>query len=510
MGSPPLTLHLFILEMVLLNSFWNDLSLSARVGLIAGIAVIVLITAAAFFWVLRVDYQVLFANMSMQDTAVMAGELDRLKIPYKLGEGGTSILVDREAVLPTRLKLMGKEIPLHGAVGFELFNNTDFGMTEFAQKINYQRALQGELTRTIQSMSEVKEVRVHIAIPEQSLFKQVSNRTKAAINLTLKPGEVLRKDQIGGIQRLVAAAVPGMAIQDVTIVDEHGVALTRTAPADGGGDGGASRLDLKKETEVYLAQKVARVLDSAFGPGQAIASVDVSLNMDQLKSTQENVLAAPAERGQAQTGVIVRERENVREAAGGDSKFMDAAGAAGGARAGSSQRETEYQVGKRVEQIVVPPGAIQHVQVLAVVRKPLDGIQIAQIRKLIAAAAGASDDRGDIVEVQSLDALGSAGSSMAPVAAGRPIAPGGGDVTASAQQANGKNAQGDAPREQLALGPIVSILLVLIAAVTGGLLLKVAYRPSAVQGRLSDAERRQALDKLKRWLRDAPAQGDTL
>jgi flagellar M-ring protein FliF len=496
--------------MVLLNSFWNDLSRSARIGLIGGLTVIVLMTVAAFFWVFRIDYQVLFANMSMQDTAVMVGELDRLKIPYKLGEGGTSILVDKEAVLPTRLKLMGKEIPLHGAVGFELFNNTDFGMTEFAQKINYQRALQGELTRTIQSMSEVKEVRVHIAIPEQSLFKQANNRTKAAINLSLKPGEVLRKDQIGGIQRLVAAAVPGMAIQDVTIVDEHGVALTRTAPAEGGADGGASRLDLKKETESYLAQKVSRVLDSSFGPGQAIASVDVSLNMDQVKSTQESVLAAPAENGQAQTGVIVRERENVRDAAGGDNKFMETPGALGGARAGSSQRETEYQVGKRVEQIVAQPGSIQHVQVLAVVRKPLDGIQIEQIRKLIAAAAGASDSRGDIVEVQSLDTLGSSGTSVAPIATGKPTEPGTSDVTASAQQAKGKNASGAGLREQLAPGVIVPILLLLVVVAVGGLLLKMAYRPGTAQSRLSDAERRQALEKLKRWLRDASVQGDTL
>jgi len=161
--------------------FWQGLTQRARAGLIGGVLIIVLGVALAAWWVFRTEYQVLFSELKPQDAQAMTTELERLKIPYRLGDNGTAILVDKTTVHATRIKLMGKELPLQGAVGLELFNNTDFGMTEFAQKINYQRALQGELTRTIQSLAEVREVRVLLALPEQGLFKQATAKAKASI-----------------------------------------------------------------------------------------------------------------------------------------------------------------------------------------------------------------------------------------------------------------------------------------------------------------------------------------
>ncbi|MFY7940151.1 MAG: flagellar M-ring protein FliF, partial [Burkholderiaceae bacterium] len=130
----------------------------------------------------------LFSDLKPQDAGAMTAELERLKVPYQVADNGTAILVDKAVVHTTRIKLMGKELPLHGAVGLELFNNTDFGMTEFAQKINYQRAVQGELTRTILSLAEIRVVRVHLALPEQGLFKQATSKAKASISLTLRQG----------------------------------------------------------------------------------------------------------------------------------------------------------------------------------------------------------------------------------------------------------------------------------------------------------------------------------
>ena len=150
-----------------IRNFWNGLGRGARAGLVAGTVSIALATAAMGWWALRADYQVLFAELSPQDAAAMTAELERLKVPYRLADEGASILVEKEQVYAVRMKLMGKDLPLHGAVGFELFNNSDFGMTEFAQKINYQRALQGELTRTILSLAQVKDARVLLVLPEQ-------------------------------------------------------------------------------------------------------------------------------------------------------------------------------------------------------------------------------------------------------------------------------------------------------------------------------------------------------
>lgn len=254
-----------------MTEFWEGLGRGARTSLIAGLIAIVLGTAALAWWLLRADYQVLFSDLKPQDAAAMSAELDKLKIPYRFDEAQGALLVDKAQVLPTRLKLMGQDMPLQGAVGFELFNNTDFGMTEFAQKINYQRALQGELTRTILSLSEIRDVRVHLALPEQGLFKQAQSRPKAAITITLRDGQYLRPEQVNGIQRLVAAATPGMTAQDVTVVDRQGVALSRSSEesADAGAAvAGSGRLELKKDTEAQLARKAAAVLDRAFGPAR--------------------------------------------------------------------------------------------------------------------------------------------------------------------------------------------------------------------------------------------------
>lgn len=392
----------------MLNRFWQTQGNVARIGLMGGVVIIALVMAALASLLLRTDYQVLFADLAPQDSAAMVAELEKLKVPFEIGDGGTSLLVPKEDVYKTRIKLMGKELPLHGAVGFELFNNSDFGMTEFAQKINYQRALQGEITRTILSLSEIRDARVHLVLPEQGLFKQSKDKAKASITLLLKTGQALSPVQVTGIQRLVAAAVAGMSTEDVTIVDQQGVALTRNGSSEGEmtGTGAASGLDLKEDTEKYLTRKVGNVLDRTFGAGQALASVDVSLNMDQIRTTTEDVIGVPNKAGETVTGVVVRERDAARENAAPLNKVQGDTGAS------SNQHEVEYQVGRRVQQVVSQPGSIRRINVVAVVRQALDPVQTDQVRHVVAAAAGAVFERGDTVVVQTLAALPQMGAEV--------------------------------------------------------------------------------------------------
>jgi flagellar M-ring protein FliF len=380
--------------------FWEGLSNWVRSSLVAGIFLIVIAIFGFGWWFVRADYQVLFSDLKPQDLSVMTTELEKQKIPYRVSDDNLSILVDKALVHSTRLKLMGKELPLNGAVGFELFNNTDFGMTEFAQKINYQRALQGELTRTILSIAEVKDVRVHLAMPDQGLFKQSTNKAKAAITVTLRSGQLLRPEQITGIQGLVAAATPNLHAKDVSVSDHQGVILSRVAH-DASSDGsislgGSARNELKRETEAYLTRKVNMVLDGALGPGLAVASVDVTLNMDVIRTTTEDVIPAPNQGKQPHVGVIVREKEFSRDSGSVPSDAKDA----GIGRPGSVQREVEYQVGRRIEQVINQPGSIRRLQAVAVVRKNLDRIQEDQLNKLVAGAVGFSVDRGDTVVIQ--------------------------------------------------------------------------------------------------------------
>ena len=493
----------------MIRDFWQNLSALARAGLVTGVVSIAVAMALFGYWALHTDYQVLFGDLTPQDSAAMVAELDRLKIPYQLGDQGTSILVDRNQVYKTRIKLMGKDLPLHGAVGLELFNNSDFGMTEFAQKINYQRALQGELTRTILSLSEIRDVRVHLALPEQGLFKQASSRAKAAITLTLKQGQVLRPDQITGIQRLVSASVPGIATQDVTIVDQHGVALTRASGSEGDVDAASGRLDLKKETESYLLRKVGDVLERSFGPGQAIASVDVTLDMDKIQTTTEDVVPAGGRNGQPLSGVVTRERESVRETGAPlDARVADASG---GARGGSSQRETDYAVGRRVEQVVSQPGSVRRIQVVAMVRKPLDADQQERLRRLVAAAVGASFDRGDTVVVQPLDALLPQGTSAAGETA-RAGLQGSPALIADANPGEAATSPSGVMSKRLLAGG--TVVLLALGAIFGSVLARRGRghqrekQASAERSPLSASQREAVLTQLEEWMRgESPRSG---
>ena len=475
-------------------TIWQGLQRSSRVALVAGIAVIVAGTLTVALFVFGTDYDVLFASLSPQDAAAMTSELDHMKVPYRLGGDGTTILVDRNTVHATRLKLMGKDLPLHGAVGFELFNNSDFGMTEFAQKINYQRALQGEITRTILSLSEIESARVHLAFPEESLFKREQAKAKASISLALRRGQSLRADQVSGIQRLVSAAVTGIAPADVTIVNQEGVALTRATQGEAGSDV-APRLELKVEIEQALVRKVVAILERSFGEGRVMASVDVVLDMNQVRITTEDVRGQANKPGESTTGVIVRERETLRDESALASVRDNAAG--------SSFRETEYQVGRRVEQVITQPGSIQRIQVVAVVRDPLDALQLAQLKALIGAAVGTAPERGDTVVVHSIGAFGSSSGEIPmsdPASRGaddaRPVAGPGPESF----EAKGRPST-DLDR-LIALAVIGVAASVLILGLIWNRLAASRRRPKG-GGRLRPDERDAALAKLRRWMGDA-------
>ncbi|MBV8621503.1 MAG: flagellar M-ring protein FliF [Curvibacter sp.] len=484
---------------------WNTLSKGAKLRFGLGAFVVLLALGASSYWVLRPDYQLLFSDLKPQDAAAMEAELDKLKIAYRADEDAGVIWVDKAQVHATRIKLMAMDLPLRGAVGFELFNSTDFGMTEFAQKINYQRALQGELTRTILSLSEVKDVRVHLALPEQGLFKQATAHPKAAITLSLRDGQTLRPEQVNGIQRLVAAATPGLTPEDVTVVDIQGVALSRMADEAGdnhgssiGTAGGNGRLELKSETEQQLARKASAILDRTFGVGQALVSVDVSLNMDQVKTTTEDILPAPS-KGVDSKGVIVKERESLHDA---NVAPLDAPRTSGAAGAGSTQREVEYQVGRRVEQVSSAAGSVRRIQLVAVVKRAMSAAQQDQLRQVLAAAVGASVERGDNVVVQSIQALADQPKSADVSAGAEPSldAEGRSNVNPSVRQS-------EKPTSAASMSWPQTLILLLVLVLAFALWLLFNRRKKGEAVRLTEQDRQQVLSQLKRWLDDGSPNG---
>ncbi len=470
---------------------WKRLTVQARVGLAAGMALTVALVVALGLWAYRADYQVLFADVAPADAAAMTAELDRMKTPYQLADGGNTILVPKDLVYKTRLKLMGKELPLHGAVGFEVFNNADFGMTEFVQKVNYQRAIQGELTRTILAIEDIQAARVHLALPEQGLFKKATAKPKASVTLTMKMGKTLAPEQVAGIQRLVAASVPDIASADVTVLNQHGVALTRVAQGDGG-ENAASQLDAKRGAEDYLLKKVNAVLERTYGPGEAVATVDLALNLDQSKVTTEEVLPAHNSDPAADaTGVVVRERQTSHEAG-------TAAGAVKGGAPGSTSSEYDYQVGRRVEQLVAASGSVRRMTIAVLVKQAMDEEQLARLKEVVAVAAGYNRQRGDEVAVYTMAALG----HVAPVGA----APAGdagavADATPAAAPAAARNR---APQQVSIVLAALGGVLVLGTAGYGWLSRRRRRRP-----RLDAAARERMLHEVRQWIA-TPGAGDNV
>ena len=188
-----------------------------------GLGVVVLvILIAGYLLFIRRPYDVLFNNMRTLDAATIVAQLDKDKIPYRLEDNGTTLLVPADIVDQTRLNIMSADLPLKGMVGFELFNKSDMGLTEFAQRINYQRALQGELARTIMTIEAVDTARVHLSLPEQTVFREDRRAPRASVSIQTRPGKVLTASAVRGVQRLVAAAVPDLSIADVVILDQAG------------------------------------------------------------------------------------------------------------------------------------------------------------------------------------------------------------------------------------------------------------------------------------------------
>ena len=473
--------------------FWNRQTLQAKAGMAIGLVLIMTLAACIGFWAYRTDYQVLFADLSPRDAASMTSELDHAKVPYQLSDGGNTILVPKELVYKTRLKLMEKDLPLHGAVGLEVFNNADFGMTEFVQKVNYQRAIQGELTRTILAIDEIQAARVHLATPEQSLFKKATSKPKASVTVTMKHGKSLAPEQVTGIQRLVAASVPDIVAEDVTVLNQHGIALTRVA---GEGDDVVSmeaRLDSKRATEDYLVRKATRVLDRALGPGQAIASIDVSFNLDQSRVTTEEVLPAkPGNQEGAPTGVVVRERQTTRE---GKSVASNLGSSPGGAQGDVTSVESDYQVGRRVEQVVSAAGAMRRMTVAVVVKKPMSEEQLDKLKEVISLALGVNSKRGDAVAVYSLDKMTNATAPLAPTAAN------------TEDNADGKKDEQESGPAQIhvSTAPGESAIFMIGALLLLALLAFVWYVRRKVtipqtQVRLSGSERERMLVDIRQWI----------
>lgn len=226
-------------------------------AVIALFAAIFVALAVGYFLFLRPAYEPLFTGMRPSDASGVVERLDAEKVPHRLSAGGTAVLVPADQLDRARVMIAGSDIPTKGAVGFELFNKSDMGLTDFAQKINYQRALQGELERTITMTEGVERARVHLAMPERSLFRTDRTAPKAALEIAPVPGRTLDEAKVAGLQRLVAFAVPDLSPADVVVLDGEGRVLTGTATS---ADILSPEAEQRQAVERYYRARVRAVL----------------------------------------------------------------------------------------------------------------------------------------------------------------------------------------------------------------------------------------------------------
>ena len=231
------------------------------------------------------DYRVLFANVNEGDGAAIITALQQMNVPYQFTEVGGAITVPQGVVYETRLKLAGQGLPKAGNVGFELLENQKFGTSQFVERVNYLRGLEGELARSVSSLGQVKSARVHLAVPKPSAFVREQERPTASVILTLHPGRMLDGPQIAAIARLVSSAVPGMRVQEVSIMDTEGGILGNSAARQEGLD--PSQLKYTAELEAALNRRVAAILEPLAGKDGFRAQVSVDLDFDERERTSE-------------------------------------------------------------------------------------------------------------------------------------------------------------------------------------------------------------------------------
>lgn len=269
------------------NQFINKLTRNQKIIFGSLLVVSVLGILSLFFISEKNDNKVLFSNLEQTDAAKIVENLKAKGIKYELKDNGSTILVPEETVMDTRLTLASEGLPENSVVGYELFDKTNLGMSEFVQKLNYRRALEGELSKTIVSLDEVKKARVHLVIPEKTLFKADQKTPTSSVTLHLQSGRSISKISIQGIQNLVSGSVEGMKTEDVVVLDSKGKILSEAAIDENSVAGLTStQLTQQNRVEEHLTTKVQSLLDGVLGAGNSQVRVSSELDFTRIEQTK--------------------------------------------------------------------------------------------------------------------------------------------------------------------------------------------------------------------------------
>ncbi|MDL2358033.1 MAG: flagellar basal-body MS-ring/collar protein FliF [Pseudomonadota bacterium] len=395
-----------------------------------GAAVVLAIMVAVWMWSQQPEYRVLFSNYTDRDGGAITASLDQMAIKYKFSEGGTAILVPANQVHDVRLKLAAQGLPKGGNVGFELMENQKLGVSQFLEQVNYQRSLEGELARSIQSLAAVSAARVHLALPKPSVFVRDQQKPTASVLLNLQTGRTIDAGQVSAIIHLVASSVPELPPSNVTVVDQAGNLLSDTSKPAGAKNLDPNQLKYVAQLQQSIVKQVESLIIPLVGQGNVraeatadvdFAQVDTAAEMykpnsppaaSAIRSQQSSEAGAPGSTASGVPGALSNQPPGVATApiAGGAPAAAGGAGAAGASRKDST---TNYEVDKTVRYEQKPMGGVKRLSVGVVVNyrrlvdaktgkvsiKALSAAEVAQINDLVKEAMGYSKERGDTLNV---------------------------------------------------------------------------------------------------------------
>lgn len=466
------------------NSAWfSGVSSGKRIGLLLGLVLILALLAAGSWWLMRPSYAVLVDQLDDKQQADVLSALVEWQVPYRIDTTSGQITVPTEQIDSLRGRLATSGITSHKVKGFELFDSADYGMSEFTQRINYQRALEGELARSIMSLPDVRFARVHLTLQKASLFANNRITPKASVIVHLKSNASFSAAQISGVQQLVASAVEGMGADAVSIIDDRG----RTLNSASDGLAAPDRNSWQSGFEQELEERARRLVETATGITDAAVSVRVQANFDRVHAVRDEVLLGPGQNG----GVVVHKKEHRADLTVNNPADAESdAGNAKKASPASTQSETEYAYGKEHSDIERAVGRVERISIGIVLTSPVTGTSSTELQEVLAVGLGLEASRGDrLVVTIAHPVIASAAPGVAPVKDG---------VTVDA-------AKWDTHEPVPVSGaPGLWVWLLLAAAVVVVLLLLLGLlrRQPEPQRRLSDVERNQMLQELRQWLND--------
>ncbi|KYQ96391.1 flagellar M-ring protein FliF [Serratia plymuthica] len=427
-----------------LQALWDRLRANPKIPLLIAASAAIAIVVALLLWAKSPDYRVLYSNLNDRDGGAIVTQLTQMNIPYRFAENGAALMIPADKVHETRLRLAQQGLPKGGAVGFELLDQEKFGISQFSEQINYQRALEGELSRTIESLGPVQNARVHLALPKPSLFVREQKSPSASVTLTLQPGRALDDGQINAIVYMVSSSVAGLPPGNVTVVDQAGRLLTQS---DGAGrDLNAAQLKYANEVENRYQRRIEAILAPMVGNANVRAQVSAQIDFATREQTDEEYqpnqlpnqaavrsqqMSQSEQLGGPQVGGVPGALSNQPSAPATapieTAKANAAAGnnatgakpnatatrstAANGSGPQNTRRDetTNYEVDRTIRHTQQKAGTVQRLSVAVVVNYrgvdkdgkplPMSKEQLAQIESLVRESMGFSSSRGDTLNV---------------------------------------------------------------------------------------------------------------